>query len=280
MLKESEITNQTGIVYLRESLYSSINVVPSGTLSLLHPTFSLTGTGEDTRPKLDVQPKVSRDLLPYQLLSRTTGSELHDIQALLLLLVLLVVSDRVLTDYHATFQIKDSMQTKFHMKQIEQPLPSNANTASKQAERLREISGLKIERLAEIFGVSRATYHKWIAGSSLHDTHREHLLEVLLLIEEAAQRLGSPNATNTWLLTPISSGGKKPIEYLAERQYSIFRGFLLRVRTGHEVFQSLAPSSRVHQERSREEVEDARERLRPRVWREEDDNVIPSGENG
>jgi len=44
------------------------------------------------------------------------------------------------------------------------------------AERLREISGLKVERLAEIFGVSRTTYYKWISGSPLHDIHREHLL--------------------------------------------------------------------------------------------------------
>ena|SRR5437588_722790 len=101
--------------------------------------------------------------------------------------------------------------------------------------------------------------------------------EVLELMEEAAQRLGSLPATNSWLLTSVSPGGKRPIDYLAERQYSIFRGFLLRVRTGHEVFRTLAPSSRVHQERSREDVEAARERLRPRAWRGEDDDAGPSG---
>ncbi len=146
------------------------------------------------------------------------------------------------------------------------------------AERLREISGLKVERLAEIFGVSRTTYYKWISGSPLHDIHREHLLEVLPLMEEAAERLGSPNAMNNWLLTPISPGGKKPIDYLAMRQYSIFRGFLLQVRTGREIFRPLPSASRVHQEISREEAEDTRERLRPRAWRDEDDVDIPTSE--
>ncbi len=99
----------------------------------------------------------------------------------------------------------------------------------------------------------------------------EHLLEVLPLLEEAIERLGSPTATNTWLLTPVSPGGKKPIDYLETRQYSIFRGFLLRQRTGREVSRPLAPSKRVYRELSREEVEDARERLKPRAWIDEDD---------
>ncbi len=47
---------------------------------------------------------------------------------------------------------------------------------------------------------------------------REHLLEVLPLLEEATQRLGSPTATNTWLLTPVSPGGKKPIDLLFARK--------------------------------------------------------------
>jgi transcriptional regulator with XRE-family HTH domain len=270
MLNQAEITDQTGIVYFSGSSYGPIGTVP-GSQIILHPlSFSQMRTGEDVRPKPGTQLKVSSDLLPYQLLSRTTGSELHDIQDLLLLLALLVASDRVLTTYHATFQIKDSMQAKLHAKSADQTVSSDVNVASVQAERLREISGLKVERLAEIFGVSRTTYYKWISGSALHDIHREHLLQILPLMEEAAERLGSPNAMNNWLLTPISPGGKKPIDYLASRQYSIFRGFLLKVRTGREIFRPLPSSSRVHQEISREEAEDARERLRPRTWIDED----------
>ncbi len=87
--------------------------------------------------------------------------------------------------------------------------------------------------------------------------------ELLALMEEATQRLGSPSAANAWLLTPVSPGGKRPIDYLAERQYTIFRGFLLRARTDQEMFRLLAPSNRIYKERSLEEVKDALERLRP-----------------
>jgi len=153
---------------------------------------------------------------------------------------------------------------------MELRLSIDKNSASVQAERLREISGLTIERLAEIFDVSRTTYYKWISGSPLHEVHREHLLEVLPLIEEAVKRLGNPSSTSTWLLTPVSPGGKKPIDYLAAREYTIFRGFLLRVRTGRETFRPLTPSNRTYKERSPEEVKDALERLRPRAWRDDD----------
>jgi hypothetical protein len=100
--------------------------------------------------------------------------------------------------------------------------------------------------------------------------------ELLALMEEATQRLGSPNAVNAWLLTPVSPGVKRPIDYLAERQYTIFRGFLLRERVGQEMFRPLAPSNRIYKERSPEEVKDALERLRPRAWRDEDEEYQSS----
>ena len=96
------------------------------------------------------------------------------------------------------------------------------------AKHLESISGLSIEHLAEIFDISQTTYHNWLSGSPLDDVHREHLLEVLPLIEKALQRLGNSSAVSTWLLTPVTPGGKNPIEYLSTRQYDIFRGFLLR----------------------------------------------------
>lgn len=273
MLNVAEISNQTGIMYMREGPYpyNNFGAVFGGTVNLLNPTFSWTATGEDIRPKPDVQPKISQSLLPYKLLSATTESELHEISVLLLVLLLLAVaSDRVVTDYHATFEFKNWMQTKYHTGQLDLASTLDTNSASFQAERLREISGLKVERLAEIFNVSRTTYHKWISGSPPHDAHRENLLEVLALMEETVQRLGSTNATSTWLLSPVSPGGKKPIDYLVSREYTVFRGFLLRVRTGREMFRPLTPSNRTYKERSSEEVKDALERLRPRAWRDDD----------
>jgi transcriptional regulator with XRE-family HTH domain len=140
------------------------------------------------------------------------------------------------------------------------------------AERLRTISGLDIELLAAMFQVSRTTYHKWIKGSTTpRRKHREHLLEVLSHVEKAAQRIGSQSATANWLLTPISATGKKPFEYLAMREYQIFRGFLLQVQTGQETIRHLTSSNRVYREFSDEEVKDALARLRPKARIEEDD---------
>ena len=111
---------------------------------------------------------------------------------------------------------------------------------------------------------------------NLLDIHKfeshERLLEVLPLLEEAAQRLGSPTATKTWLLTPVTSEGKRPIDYLATRQYNIFRGFLLRVRTGQEAFRPLKPSNRIYRERSLEEIKAELERLNPPICLEDYDD--------
>lgn len=134
---------------------------------------------------------------------------------------------------------------------------------------LHEASGLTLGKLTYIFGVSRVSLHKWLGGKPCTLAHKEHILEVSILIKEAAERKGSPQEVAIWLLTPVSSGGKKPIAYLAERQYDVFRGFLLRERTGHERFTRLAPSGRIYQERPREEVEAELERLRPGICLED-----------
>jgi hypothetical protein len=141
------------------------------------------------------------------------------------------------------------------------------------ANRLREFSGLDIESLAQIFKVSRVTYHRWLRSLPVSKRRHDHMLEILPLIEEAVQRLGSPEVVSTWLLTPVSSGGKKPIEYLVERHYDLFRGFLLHQRTGKEQFRPLKPSNRVFKPRKREEVEDIREQLRPHTWYDEVDDL-------
>jgi hypothetical protein len=100
----------------------------------------------------------------------------------------------------------------------------------------------------------------------------EHLLEVLPFLEEATQRLGSPNVTKTWLLTSVTPGGKTPLDYLAARQYTIFRGFLLRIHTGQEAFRPLKPSNRIYRERPPEEIKAALERLKPPICIEDYDD--------
>ena len=269
MLNVNEIPTSTEVVLLREKQgeYSSDIV------SLPLPSISLViGTSEDTRP-LSGSPHVFvRDMLAYKLLARATGAELRECSTRFLQIVAYAVaSDIVLTSYQTVHLLPDEASQSMPIRQSKPEVPAQVYSQSNQVRRLREISGLTVEHLASIFGVSRTTYHKWMEDSPLSERHREHLLEVLPLIEEALQRLGSTNALSAWLLTPVSPGGKKPIEYLSTRQYTIFRGFLLRVRTGQEMFRPLTPSGLVYRERPREDIEDELERLNPSFRLDEDD---------
>lgn len=275
MIKEAKISYPTGVMYTQEHSYNALSNVPARTVNVQNPAFSHAGSDQVTGYTSQEKSEISPSLLQYHLLSMTTGCELSVIKSFAD--VVEEISERI-TTYLVTFERKSGIQTRFNVKAEKLSWPDDITSASVQAERLREISGLTIKRIVKIFGISPTAYHEWISGSGLRDSHREHLLEVLPLMEQAARRLGSPHATSTWLLTPVSPGGKKPVDYLAEKEYDLFRGFLLRVRTGQEMFRPLTPSNRIHRERSPEEINAALERLRPRVWRDDED-VFPSDEN-
>jgi len=138
------------------------------------------------------------------------------------------------------------------------------------AVRLRELSGLDANRLASIFGVSRASYQHWVAGSIPKGARREHLLEVLPLIEEAAELLGGRNATSTWMLSPILPGGPRPIDLLSKREYDAFRGSLLRAPIEHRMMTRPAPFGRRRQ-MTATEVDEALQRLSGRGWDNDDE---------
>lgn len=132
-----------------------------------------------------------------------------------------------------------------------------------EANRLRDLAGVDPNTLAEIFGVTRQAYHAWQTGVAPVARHRKHILETLSAIEEAVHHFGSSRALGDWLLTPSKSSGKKPIDYLRTREYDIFRGMLLRLRSRPEFAQPLPPSRRLERELPIEHREAARRRLRP-----------------
>ena len=272
MIKEAKISYPTGVIYAQEHHSNALSDRLASTFNVQNLAFSYAGTDQVTGYASQETPEIPASLLQYRFLSMTTGCELRDVD---MVVVVERISEHITTSYLVTFKRKGWARARIYGKVEKLNRPIDVNSASVQAERLREISGLTIKRIVEIFGISPTTYHKWISGFPLRDAHREHLLEVLSLMELAVQRLGSLHATSTWLLTPVSPGGKKPLDYLAEREYELFRGFLLRVRTGQEMFRPLAPSNRIHKERSPEEINAALERLRPRVWRDDED-VFPS----
>ena len=151
---------------------------------------------------------------------------------------------------------------------LDRPVTAS-ESRSTPAECLRERSGLDAGRLAAMFGVSRVTYQNWIAGAAPQGARREHLLEVLALIEEAERRLGGARAVGDWLLSPVGRARRRPIDLLAERDYDTFRGFLLRVPTGRERVRPLTTAPRVRRRLSGAEFDDALARLRPKAARED-----------
>jgi len=227
-------------------------------------------TGKDNRLLFQEQPDQIRELLPYRLLSETTGADIYESRAFLHIIGTTVASHNSITLTSFRIKVPEGLS-----RAASRPsLPEITNLASS----LCESSGLDAGTLADILHVSHKTYQRWLRGSPPGKKHRNRMLEVLPLLQEAKQRLRSSEAVSTWLRTPVSSEGKQPLEYLVEKRYGLFRGFLLHQHTGHEYFRPLQPSRRTFKPRTREEVEDVREQLRPHTWYDEEDDPDTSNE--
>ena len=276
MLDITEMTNLTGNAYMPGRGNHAIDSIPDSMTASDSYQFISDETGKGSRLTTPRQPNYIRDVISYRLLAGTTGADIYECREFLTILGNEVASHNNITNAffllnEVIHERKEPQTTSIRSSQ-ESRFSSKKHEITDLASKLRESSGLDVESLAQIFKVSRVTYHRWLRGLPLRKRHRDYILEILPLIEEAAQRLGSPEAVSIWLLTPISSGGKRPIEYLSEKHYDLFRGFLLHQRTGKEQFRPLKPSQRVFKPRKREEIEDVREQLRPHTWYNEDDD--------
>jgi transcriptional regulator with XRE-family HTH domain len=96
------------------------------------------------------------------------------------------------------------------------------------AARIRELTGLQIEKLAELFGVSRGAYYNWLNGTRPRGDHRDRLLFAQQLLEEAARILGEPREVGAWLISPSPASGRVPIDLLKNGQYDLCRSLLTR----------------------------------------------------
>lgn len=99
------------------------------------------------------------------------------------------------------------------------------------ARRLRDITRLEVDRLAELFGVTRVAYSNWIAGVTPRSDREDRLLRVLSLAEEVLKRLGSPEAVRDWLLAPVSFLGRRPFDVMREGEDDTITGLVLAIGT-------------------------------------------------
>jgi hypothetical protein len=141
-----------------------------------------------------------------------------------------------------------------------EPLPvlstqETSSLSSAPVAQLKETSGLEIPQLCTMLGISRTTYHKWLKGTSPRGKNRNHLLQVLSLIEGASKRYEDPKALANWLFTPISAGGRNPADILASKQYSTFLGCLLKRQAHKDRPHRLFAQRRLTKDQLRDELE-------------------------
>ena len=152
------------------------------------------------------------------------------------------------------------------------PERENTSTLITPAEELRSLTRLTPAMLADLFGISRTTFYKWMRGATPRDERFQHLVDVLTHIKDARRRLPSSIEHTAWLRTPISPGAKTPLDYLRERRFSVFRGLVLRATSANMELDKPIPLSLPGPVMTPEERKIARERVSPSPRAEDDED--------
>lgn len=88
---------------------------------------------------------------------------------------------------------------------------------------LRNITGLPVETLASLAGVSRNAYYKWLDGGGVNEEHVEHLKELLDVFRTLQKIRGAD--LKEFLETPGING--KPIDMIVAGKSSVVIGLAL-----------------------------------------------------
>lgn len=83
---------------------------------------------------------------------------------------------------------------------------------------IKEATTLSDQRIGELLGVSRQTIVKWQKGIKPHWVHKQRLLAIHSVIQQAAIQHKSPDALTAWLDTPRGTRGQTPADMLINRQ--------------------------------------------------------------
>jgi len=100
--------------------------------------------------------------------------------------------------------------------------------SSNPADELREISGLPVEALADLVGVTRTSFHDWLRGRPITLQHERDLLQALAVLKVAGRTKGQ-TSVRRWLLEPVA-GKTTPFDLLRSRDYDTALGLALRVQ--------------------------------------------------
>jgi len=168
---------------------------------------------------------------------------------------------RVVVRYHRDWTTQEK-------KKIAAALPAAEQTPeASAASRIREISGLEADKIADLLGVTRQGFYAWLGGTKPRGKRRDHLMQVLHIMEEAARRSGGPRETAAWLMTPSAASNRVPFELLKAHEYDLCRSLLTRSTTPRPALRP--PRKRLAPGQLREAVD----RLTSRAAGDDDDNL-------
>jgi len=101
---------------------------------------------------------------------------------------------------------------------------------SRVAEDIRSLTGLSVDRLAQMFGVSRVTYHNWISNQPVAVENEVRLRAVLGLLQEIADAPSvHARGIGNWLLDPVAAGTPAPLNMIAEGRDLAVKALALRL---------------------------------------------------
>jgi hypothetical protein len=136
------------------------------------------------------------------------------------------------------------------------------------AERLRALTDLTVQQLADVFDIKRGAFHGWLNGTSPRGERESHLLETLKFIETAATQFQDTQALKQWLLTPVAPGAETPLQLMKQRRWRALQGLLVRARTPSSL-PTPPPLSGTVRQLSPEALRQEAERLSPPPARED-----------
>lgn len=168
--------------------------------------------------------------------------------------------------------------------------------AEHPAAALRELTQLPVERLADVFGVSRVTYYNWMSGKPIALDNLARLKTIVALLKQAKSFLHlQARDFGRWLITPVGPSGDSPLDFLREGADARVRALAMRIPMPQEPTESgalskavaqrsgvpLAPISRIGSRGWADEVKaetlaERLEQLSPSLQREVDFSEAPS----
>lgn len=107
------------------------------------------------------------------------------------------------------------------------PIFVRSSVHQNPAEAFRALTGLPIDRLADLIGVSRSTYHNWLAGKPISPDRGARLQAVSRLFKKVERLSGARSDLREWLLQ--NKVGQEAYQAIVNDRLDLAEALALRV---------------------------------------------------